>query len=50
MPPGMPGGLPGGMGGAMPDLSNMDPKELERMAKQMGMGTPKLPGGPGKKK
>ena len=50
MPPGLGGGLPGGMGG-MPDLSNMDPKELERMAKQMGMGgMPKLPGLPGGKK
>ncbi|MEM7461810.1 MAG: signal recognition particle protein [Pseudomonadota bacterium] len=52
LPGGMPGGLPGGMGGGgMPDLSNMDPKELERMAKQMGMGggMPKLPG-LGKKK
>lgn len=47
---GMPGGLPGGMGGGMPDMSNMDPKELERMAKEMGMGgggMPKLPGGLG---
>lgn len=51
---GMLGGLPGGMGG-MPDMSNMDPKELERMAKEMGMGgvgggLPKLPGMFGKKK
>ncbi|MGI9400337.1 MAG: signal recognition particle protein [Rhizobiaceae bacterium] len=47
---GLPAGMPGGMGG-MPDLSNMDPKEMERMAKQMGMGggMPKLPG-LGKKK
>ena len=36
-------GLPSGMGGgSMPDLSKMDPKELERMAKQMG-GMPGLP-------
>ncbi|MBL1405190.1 MAG: signal recognition particle protein [Rhizobiales bacterium] len=58
MPGGLPGG-PGGMGGGMPDMSNMDPKELERMAKEMGMGgagggMPKLPGMPsglfGKKK
>ena len=44
---GLPGGMPGGMGGAgMPDLSKMDPKEIEKMAKQMGMGggMPKLPG------
>ncbi len=47
--PGLPQGAPG-MGGAMPDLSGMDPKELERMAKQIGMGAPKLPGGLGKKK
>jgi len=47
------GGMPGGPGGAMPDLSKMDPKELERMAQQMGMGPggmPKLPGSFGKKK
>ena len=46
---GMGGGMPGGMGG-MPDLSRMDPKELERMAREMGMGgggMPKLPGLPG---
>ena len=50
--PGLPGGMPDGMGGAgMPDLSKMDPKEIEKMAKQMGMsgGMPKLPG-MGKKK
>ncbi len=49
---GMPGGMPpgpGGMmgGGGMPDLSGMDPKQLEQMAKQMGGpggGLPKLPG------
>lgn len=35
------GGMPGGMGAGMPDLSKMDPKELEAMAKQMGV---KLPG------
>lgn len=41
--PGLPGGLPGGMGGAgMPDLSKMDPKEIEAMAQKMGV---KLPGG-----
>ena len=55
MPAGMPGGMPGGLGGGtggMPDLSNMDPKEMERMAKQMGLGggMPKLPGGFGGKK
>ena len=52
---GMPGGLPGlpggmgkgGMPGGMGDLANMDPKELERMAQQMGMKLPK--GLPGKK-
>jgi signal recognition particle subunit SRP54 len=39
-------GLPGGMGGGMPDLSKMDPKQLEEMAKAMqkgGLGS--LPGG-----
>ena len=46
MPGGLPG-LPGGMGGGMGDLANMDPKELERMAQQMGMKLPK--GLPGKK-
>lgn len=34
------GGMPGG--GAMPDLSRMDPKEIQKMADQMGV---KLPGG-----
>ena len=50
---GMPGGLGGGMGG-MPDLSKMDPKQLEQMAKAMqqggGAGMPNMPpgiGGPG---
>ncbi|MGJ8533710.1 MAG: signal recognition particle protein [Alphaproteobacteria bacterium] len=39
---GMPGGMPPGAGG-MPD---MDPKQLEQMAKQMGAGGPNgLPGG-----
>ncbi|MEH6726932.1 MAG: signal recognition particle protein, partial [Hyphomicrobiales bacterium] len=38
---GMPGGMPPGAGG-MPD---MDPKQLEKMAKQMGVGAPGgLPG------
>ena len=35
------------MGSAMPDLANMNPKELERMAQQMGIKLPK--GLPGKK-
>ncbi|MBB4003727.1 signal recognition particle protein [Aurantimonas endophytica] len=41
------GGLPGGMGGGMPDLSKMDPKELEAMARaaQGGGGMPGLPRG-----
>lgn len=30
------GKMPGGMGG-MPDMDNMDPAELERMAREMGM-------------
>ncbi len=55
---GMPPGMSGGMGGGMPpELANMDPKQLEQMAKQMGGpggmggGMPKLPGlGGGKKK
>lgn len=46
------GALGGGAGmGGMPDMSNMDPKEIERMAKEMGIGgpggMPKLPGGMG---
>ncbi len=45
--PGLPGGMGGGMGGGMPDLSKMDPKEMERMAQQMGIKLPK--GLPGKK-
>jgi signal recognition particle subunit SRP54 len=39
----------GGMPPGMPDLSKMDPKEIERMAREMGIGgpggMPKLPGG-----
>ncbi len=55
---GIPGGMGGGMGGGMlgkmmggggmggmPDLSKMDPKELERLAKQMGAGPGSVPGG-----
>lgn len=55
---GMGGGLPG-MGGGMPDPSQMDPKQLEAIARQMGgpggmpklpgLGGPKLPGLGGKK-
>ena len=37
----------GGMGGGMPDLSGMDPKQLEKMAKQMGGGMPPGMGGMG---
>jgi signal recognition particle subunit SRP54 len=45
------GMMPGGMGGGMPDLSKMDPKQLEALQKQaeaagLGGGLPKgLPGG-----
>jgi signal recognition particle subunit SRP54 len=43
-------GLPGGMGGmgGMPDLSKMDPKQLEALQKQAeaaGLGKGGLPGG-----
>ena len=43
-------GLPGGMGGmgGMPDLSKMDPKQLEALQKQAeaaGLGKGVLPGG-----
>lgn len=48
-PGGLPGMMPGGTPGAMPDLSKMDPQEMERMARQMGMGSGHLPGF-GKKK
>ena len=51
---GLPGGMGGGMGGGMPDLSKMDPKQLEALQKQAeaaglsggmpGMGGGKLPG------
>lgn len=41
---GMMGGMPGGMPAGMPDPASMDPKELERLAKQMG-GPNGLPGG-----
>jgi signal recognition particle subunit SRP54 len=43
--PGGPGVMPGQMPGSMPDLSNMDPREMERLARQFGGGgMPKLPG------
>jgi signal recognition particle subunit SRP54 len=48
----MGGGMPG-MPGGMPDLSKLDPKEIERLAREMGAGNaapggmPKLPGGMG---
>ena len=45
----MPGGMGGMMGGGMPDLSKMDPKQLEALQKQAqaaGLGGMKgLPGG-----
>ncbi len=37
----------GGMPPGMPDLSKMDPKEIERMAREMGMGGGGLGGGMG---
>jgi len=40
----MPGG-PGGMGGGMPDLSKMDPKQLEALKKQAEAAGMKIPGG-----
>jgi len=40
----MGGKMPGGMG-AMPDMANIDPAELEKMAKQMGMDPGAQPGG-----
>jgi signal recognition particle subunit SRP54 len=45
----MPGKMPGG---GMPDLAKLDPAEMERMARQLGMGgaMPNLPGLPGKRK
>jgi signal recognition particle subunit SRP54 len=43
--PGMGGGMPGMGGGGMPDMSGMDPKQLEDMARKMGGGG--LPGGMG---
>jgi signal recognition particle subunit SRP54 len=52
LPGGMGGGLPGGMPGGLPngmDPSKMSPQDLEKMAKQMGVGgqgggLPNLPG------
>jgi signal recognition particle subunit SRP54 len=38
----MGGKVPGGMGG-MPDMANMDPKQLEQMAKQMGIDPAQIP-------
>jgi signal recognition particle subunit SRP54 len=35
----MGGGMPG-MPGGMPDLSKLDPKEIERLAREMGAGNP----------
>ncbi len=37
------GGMPGGMGGGagMPDLSNMSPQEIQKMAQEMGIKVPK---------
>jgi signal recognition particle subunit SRP54 len=49
----MMGGGMSGMPGGMPDLSKLDPKEIERLAREMGAGNaaqggmPKLPGGMG---
>ncbi|HHS82286.1 MAG TPA: hypothetical protein ENJ68_02095, partial [Devosia sp.] len=42
----IPPGMGAGMGAGMPDLSSMDPAELERMAKQMGMDPAELPAPP----
>ena len=44
---GMFGGMGGKMPGGMPDMANMDPAELERMARQMGIETltNAIPGG-----
>ena len=43
--PGLGGGMPGA-GGGMPDLSGMSQKDIEKMAREMGLGgsMPKLPG------
>ncbi|MEZ5871376.1 MAG: signal recognition particle protein [Nitratireductor sp.] len=41
------GGLGKMMGGGMPDLSKMDPAEIERLARQMGAGGPGGQGAPG---
>ena len=40
-------GMGGAMGGGMPDVSKMDPKQLEDMARQMGGPSGGLGGGPG---
>jgi signal recognition particle subunit SRP54 len=48
---GMFGGKLGGMMpglGSMPDMSNMDPKQLERMAREMGIDPASLPQAPPK--
>jgi signal recognition particle subunit SRP54 len=39
------GGMGAGMGAGMPDMSNMDPAELERMAREMGIDPNMLPKG-----
>jgi signal recognition particle subunit SRP54 len=43
---GMFGGKMGGMLGGMPDLSKMDPKQLEQMARQAGINPDQLKGLP----
>jgi signal recognition particle subunit SRP54 len=43
---GMFGGKMGGMMGGMPDLSKMDPKQLEQMARQAGINPDQLKGLP----
>ncbi len=43
---GMFGGKMGGMLGGMPDLSKMDPKQLEQMARQAGINPEQLKGLP----
>ena len=42
---GMLGGQGGKMPGGMPDMANMDPAQLERMAREMGVDPNSIPGG-----
>jgi len=39
----MPGGMGAGMGGGMPDMNDMDPAEIERMGRELGIDPASIP-------